>query len=165
MPMRTNRIVTTALAGAALAAGLALAPGSALAGHKNHRGYGHHPSHHDDHGWRNDDERDDDHGRWRSDDRRHDDEYYDDYRGRHGRSYHRHESFRVPERIVYADVSHYRPYHARRVYHAAHRHYHEVYAFPVQTHHGLVYRHVPYCRGSEGFVMFEGPHVSLRIGF
>ena len=152
--MRIHRIVTTILAGAALVAGIALAPSPAFAGHKHHKGCGHH---HDD-----DEYYDGHHGHGyghRYDDEHYDDEYYD------GPRYSRYSSFVVPDRIVYADLAYYRPYYERRVYHGPHRHYHALYAFPVQTHHGVVYRQVPYCHGPQGYVAFAGPRFAVQVGF
>jgi hypothetical protein len=150
--MRHHRIVTTLVAAAALVAGLALAPSSALAGHKHHAGCGHHPAGHSNghDGWYDDDE-------WYDGD----DEWYDDYGPRRfSRA-----AVVVPDRIVYAEVGHYRPYYKQRVYHRAHRHYHPVYAFPIHTSHGLAYREVPYCGGPRGYVAFAGPRLAFQVRF
>lgn len=56
--------------------------------------------------------------------------------------------FQVPRRIVLRHDAHlYRPYLDGRVYSRPHRHYHDVYAFPVRSGRGWVAQPYAYCSG------------------
>lgn len=51
----------------------------------------------------------------------------------------------VPRHISHAEDDFYEPYHSRRVYDRGHRHYHEVYVFPVIVDNVVRYRPYSYC--------------------
>lgn len=68
----------------------------------------------------------------------------------------------VPRRFA---AEHRRAYHQHyhgRVYHGAHRHYHEVYRFPVYVSGRVVYRPYAYCGDH---VYFEEPAPLPRLAF
>jgi len=67
--------------------------------------------------------------------------------------------FAVPPRIAMrAEINRYRPYHSRRVYSASHRHYHQVYDFPVYYQERMVPRPYAYCNGH----LYGGLHLSYN---
>ncbi len=154
---------------------VAAAPAAAAKDRRGHERDGHrYEQRWDDHGR-------DDHGRYdrrdrrndrRYDYRRHDDRRYDYRRdGRYrGRDYPRH-SFVVPRHIGPGYPGAYTPYRHGRAYYGAHRHYHEVYFFPVIV--GGVYHYQPhyYCEGGlygtgsylEGY--YGPPRSGLSFGF
>lgn len=141
--MRPTQIVKATVAGMALAAGLAWVSTPAVADHRRHRA--------DDE--YNDERYDDGHRRYA---------YHDDYdRPQYPRDRH----FVVPNRIVFREVGHYRPYFDGRAYYRPHRHHHVIYSFPVYTPYGIVHRHFSYCPGPRGYVAFQGPQFGFQVGF
>ncbi|MCZ6832186.1 MAG: hypothetical protein O7F11_00420 [Acidobacteria bacterium] len=79
------------------------------------------------------------------------------------RGYVRAGHFTVPRQIVVrAERDRYRSYYNRRVYYAPHRHYHQVYDFPVYYQERRVPRPYAYCNGN----LYGGLHLSYsRPGF
>jgi hypothetical protein len=76
--------------------------------------------------------------------------------------------FRVPQQIHRRVRAQYRPYYEGAVWYRPHRHAHTVYHFPVLTPNGYVYRPHEYCQGglyTGGYVAYNSPRVSFRIGF
>ena len=71
---------------------------------------------------------------------------YDHDRYRYNRYRHRH--FDIPRVIAHDLLHHYRPYHHGRLYHPAHRHYHQIYRFPVYAEYGVEYYPYAYCEGN-----------------
>ncbi len=50
--------------------------------------------------------------------------------------------------ILHELLHHYSSYRHGRSYHAQHRHYHEIYRFPVYTDYGVEYYPHAYCEGN-----------------
>lgn len=174
-----------AVAGAALLAVVLAAP-PALADHRrddrdrhhrhdrDHRDRDHRDHHRGDrdrHRARHHDHRDhrQDRGRHRGHykrDRR-PDRYGHDYELRRGHRRH----YDVPRHIRHDHRHHYKRHHYKRSYFRPHRHYHEVYRFPVYTSYGRYWEYVPYCNGEvyydglHGSFGFYGDRVRIRIGF
>jgi len=76
--------------------------------------------------------------------------------------------FVVPERIDRRHRADFRPYFAGDLYFRPHRHFHDIYVFPVRTRHGIVYREYEYCRGDlfiRSHLSYHGERVSFSIGF
>jgi hypothetical protein len=63
----------------------------------------------------------------------------------------------VPRYIARESYHDYAPYRAKRVYHGAHRHYHQTYVFPVVVGHQVAHRPYTYCGDR---LIFSG---SLRL--
>ena len=74
---------------------------------------------------------------------RYDRPYYDHQYRRHHRRH-----FAIPGAIAHHLLHHYTPYHHGRIYFSDHRHYHDVYRFPVYTEWGVDYYPYAYCEGS-----------------
>ena len=68
----------------------------------------------------------------------------------------------VPRRFVAQHRKAYRQHYRGRVYHGAHRHYHEVYRFPVYVSGHIAYRPYAYCGDH---VYFERPAPLPRLAF
>jgi hypothetical protein len=75
--------------------------------------------------------------------------------------------FVVPLRIRRAELVRYRPYYHENLFHAPHGHDHAVYYFPIPTAWGYAYEPRHYCAGDlfRGYVAYDGPRVSVRLGF
>lgn len=71
--------------------------------------------------------------------------YYDDHHYRYNR--HRIRHFDIPKLILHELLHSYRPYRYGRVYYSQHRHYHEIYRFPVYSEYGVEYYPYAYCEG------------------
>ncbi|HVS12388.1 MAG TPA: hypothetical protein VMV46_00560 [Thermoanaerobaculia bacterium] len=168
--LTATRSVVRALPALAVGAMLALATAQPVAAEPDHR-------HRDRDEWRHRDHRSD---HWKDRDRhrdrrdrrhwdrgRHDRRHWD--RGRHGRPGDRRRDdrrFRAPQRI--GSFSDYDRYHHGRVYHRAHRHHHQVYAFPVLVRDVVHYEPYAYCDGGfyqRGAFFYDGPRLSIRWSF
>ncbi len=99
---------------------------------------------------------------------------YDRYRHRHYEPYryrsnpYRSRAFTIPRVIAHGARHHYQSYHHGRVYHAAHRHYHQVYRFPVYVDYRVVYYPYAYCEGSyfgRGVFRDGRPVFDIHISF
>ena len=74
----------------------------------------------------------------------------------------------MPSRLAHDHRHRFRQYSHGRAYYRAHRHYHEVYYFPVRTDFGYAYRPHRYCEGNlflNGGLALHGSRFSLNIGF
>ncbi len=94
-----------------------------------------HNQHRDDHGRYN-------HGRYNHG--RYNHGRYRANRYNHGRTRH----FDVPRAIVHDRLHAYHAYRHGRLYHAGHRHYHEIYRFPVYSEYNVEYYPYAYCEGN-----------------
>jgi hypothetical protein len=84
--------------------------------------------------------------------------------GRHVKHHagHRQVYYHVPRRFAAAHRHAYRAHYHGRVYHAAHRHHHDLYRFPVRVGGHLVYRPYAYCGE---VVHLEHPAPLPRLAF
>lgn len=97
---------------------------------------------------------------------RHYDKGYDHgYRYRHGHRRH----FSIPRFIAHAAAHLFKDYYYERHYYADHRHYHDVYRFPVYGEHGVYYRPYAYCEGGYFAAGYFDDHgrvrFDLRVGY
>ena len=88
--------------------------------------------------------------------------------GHYRKVYRHHPRFVVPRSIHASYVASYRPYHAGRVWVTGHRHYHEVYDFPVWIDGVFVYQPHAYCNGGlyvAGDLAWNGGYARIRYGY
>ena len=94
----------------------------------------------------------------------------DRHHDRHSRPHYARDRARfvVPQRLD-GHVRHdYRRHYRGRSYNERHRHYHQVYYFPVYTDHGHYYRPHAYCQGDlygTGALTLRSPRLSFHIDF
>ncbi len=76
-------------------------------------------------------------------------------------------AFVVPARLGHAALPTYRSYHQGRAYYGPHRHYHEVYHFPVRVTSGHAYRPYHYCEGDlyGGHLAYQGVGFGFEVRF
>ncbi len=77
-------------------------------------------------------------------------------------------AFVVPRKIGRRNAAVYRADRGGRLYFKPHRHYHDIYVFPVQTRRGVFYREYEYCRGRlfiRDDVGLHGGQVTFSMGF
>ena len=70
----------------------------------------------------------------------------------------------VPRRIYVENRSYYQPYHTGTIFYGPHRHYHQVYSFPVWVNNAVAYRPYYYC-GDQVFIGASAPLPRLAFGF
>ena len=96
---------------------------------------------------------------------------HDDHRARghdHGPRFIGVDRFVVPRRIRSFELTGFRPYYRGVVFHSGHRHNHRVYAFPVRSRYGFVYRPHAYCDSrlfEETRFTYHGRHVGFTLRF
>ncbi len=152
--------------------------------YEDHRGargnHGHHGEHrydrdYDDHRYDRDRRHHRRHHRYDRHHRRHHHRHYTDHRYHrryddHYYRYNRHRirHFDIPKLILHELLHSYRPYRYGRVYYSQHRHYHEIYRFPVYTEYGVEYHPYAYCEGKffgRGHFRNGRPVFDVRIRF
>jgi hypothetical protein len=82
--------------------------------------------------------------------------------------YHHGPAFVVPRKIGRRNAAVYRANWGGEFFFRPHRHYHDIYVFPVHTRRGVFYREYEYCRGRlfiRDRAGFHGRRVSFSIGF
>ena len=96
---------------------------------------------------------------------------HDDHRARghdHGPRFIGVDRFVVPRRIRSFELTGFRPYYRGVVFHSGHRHNHRLYAFPVRSRYGFVYRPHAYCDGAlfaDSQFTYHGRNVGFTIRF